>query len=52
MATEKDLTDLKDDDVTILDEKISAAITIKGSLAAGDPRRLALTTTINDLTHL
>jgi hypothetical protein len=49
MATEKDITDQRDSDVELLDDKISAAITIKNGLAISDPRRLDLSTTINEL---
>src|SRR5262245_16644011 len=51
MATEKDITDQRDSDVELLDDKISAAITIKNGLAISDPRRLDLSTTINELMH-
>ena len=49
MATKKDITDQRDSDVQLLDEKISAAIAVKNGLAIGDPQRLALSTTINQL---
>ena len=49
MATEKDITDQRDSAVELLDDKIGAAITIKSGLAISDPRRLDLSTTINDL---
>src|SRR5262244_2661857 len=49
MATEKDITDQRDRDIQLLDDKIGAAITMKNDLAISDPRRLDLSTTINDL---
>jgi hypothetical protein len=49
MATEKDITDQRDSAVELLDKKISAAITKKNGLAISDPRRLRLSTTINQL---
>jgi hypothetical protein len=49
MATENDITDQRDSDVALLDDKISAAITMKNSLAIGDPQRLGLSNTINHL---
>lgn len=49
MATEKDITDQRDSDIELLDKKISAAITKKNGLAISDPRRLRLSTTINQL---
>src|SRR5262245_28278059 len=49
MATEKDITDHRDSDIELLDKKISAAITKKNGLAISDPRRLRLSTTINQL---
>ncbi|WP_333877009.1 hypothetical protein [Methylobacter sp.] len=51
MATEKDITDQRDSDVELLDEKIGEAITIKNGLDIGDPQRITLTTTINDLMY-
>jgi hypothetical protein len=49
MATEKDIKDQRDSDIQLLDDKISAAITMKNGLAISNPRRLALSTTINQL---
>src|SRR5690242_7150209 len=49
MATEKDIKDQRDSDVELLDDRISAAITIKNGLAISNPRRLDLSTTINEL---
>lgn len=49
MATEKDIKDQRDSDVELLDDKIGEAIKIKNGLAIGDPRRLDLSTTINEL---
>jgi hypothetical protein len=49
MATEKDITDQRDSDVDLLDNKIREAITIQNGLAIGDPQRLKLSTTINNL---
>jgi len=49
MATEKDITDQRDNDIQLLDDKISAAITLKSGLAIGDPRRLGFSTIINQL---
>ncbi len=49
MATEKDITDQRDSDVALLDDKISAAITMKNGLTIGDQQRLDLSTTINHL---
>jgi hypothetical protein len=51
MASEKDITDQRDSDVQLLDDKISAAITIKNRLEIDDPQRLALSTTINHLMY-
>jgi hypothetical protein len=49
MATKEEILDERDSDVHLLDDKISEAITIKNGLAIDDPRRLNLTTTINEL---
>lgn len=49
MATEQDIIDQRNEDVQVLDDKIGAAITLKNSLALADPRRLALSATINHL---
>ena len=49
MATEKDIKDQRDSDIQLLDDKISAAITMKNGLAISDQRRLDLSTTINQL---
>ena len=49
MATEKDITDQRESDIQLLDDKISAAINLKNALAIGDLRRLDLSTTINQL---
>lgn len=51
MATEKDITEQRDSDIQLLDDKISAAITMKNGLAIDDPQRLRLSDTINDLMH-
>ncbi len=49
MATEKDITDQRDRDVELLDDKISEAITKKNGLAISDPQRLDLSTAISEL---
>jgi len=49
MATEKDITDQRENDIQLLDDKIGAAITMKNGLAIGDPRRLGFSTIINQL---
>lgn len=49
MATENDITQQRDDDVQILDDKIMAAISIKNGLDIGDPKRANLSTVINQL---
>jgi hypothetical protein len=49
MATEKDIADQRDKDVELLDDKISAAITMKNKLNIGDPQRADLSATINQL---
>ena len=49
MATESDLTQQRDNDVQVLDEKIMAAISIKNGLDVGDPQRVELSTVINQL---
>ena len=49
MATEKDIRDQRDRDIELLDDKISAAITLKNGLAISDPQRLDLSATINQL---
>jgi hypothetical protein len=56
MATEKDITETKkhitdqrDNDVALLDDKIREAIKIKNDLDIGDPQRAKLSTIVNDL---
>jgi hypothetical protein len=49
MATEKDIKDQRDSDIELLDDKITAAITMKSDLDIDDPRRGKLSDTINDL---
>src|SRR5262249_30887835 len=49
MATEKEITDLRDSGVELLDEKIGKAIAMKNTLGIRNPRRLKLSTTINQL---
>jgi len=49
MATEKNITDQRDNDIQLLDDKITAAITLKNGLSIGDPRRPDLSRTINQL---
>jgi len=49
MATEKDITDLRDSGVELLDQKIGKAIAMKNTLGIRSPRRLKLSTTINRL---
>jgi hypothetical protein len=49
MPTESDIQDQRDKDVQLLDDKISAAITIKSGLSINDPQRLKLSDTINHL---
>lgn len=49
MATEKDIADQRDNDIQLLDDKIGEAITMKNGLAISDPKRLDLSTTINQL---
>ena len=49
MATEKDIKDQRDSDIQLLDDKIGAAITMKSGLAISNPRRPALSITINQL---
>lgn len=51
MATEKDITDQRDSDVELLDNKISEAITKKNDLDIGDPQRIKLNDTITNLMH-
>jgi hypothetical protein len=48
-ATGQDITEQRDSDIQLLDDKISAAIEMKNTLAIGDPKRVALSSTINHL---
>jgi hypothetical protein len=47
IATEQDITDQRDSDIEVLDDKIREAIAMKNGLAIGDPRRLELSDAIN-----
>jgi hypothetical protein len=49
MATEKDVTDQREIDIQLLDDKIGVAITLKSGLAIGDLRRFDISNTINHL---
>lgn len=49
MATEKDITDKRDEDVLLLNNKIREAITIQNGLAIDDPKQLGLDDTLTEL---
>ena len=49
LATAQDITDQRDSDIELLDDKIREAIGMKNDLAIGDPRRRDLDGVINQL---
>jgi hypothetical protein len=49
MTTEKDITDKRDEDVALLNNKIREAITIQNGLAINDPQQHGLDNTITEL---